>query len=218
MHSGTAGASPAGASIFAASLDKKLRLLEETTSGSGLAVTAEVDVDTVITQLVAPGPGGAGCCCKSSHGFLVPALPPCTDMHCTLRKLRRLVNLQLCLRPPAGGRLLFAATEDGSVRAYKLPLTPDFQAVRNLGELAGLELSCLACVLSGWRPVGVWLPIHQPTCIARATLLAAQVRCGGAPVTRLTLTRDESTLFAATANGCLHVFDVRDRDAARFLT
>lgn len=46
----------------------------------------------------------------------------------------------------------------------------------------------------------------------------AQVRCGGAPVTRLALTRDECTLFAATADGCLHVFDVRDRDAARFLT
>lgn len=44
------------------------------------------------------------------------------------------------------------------------------------------------------------------------------MRCGGAPVTRLALTRDECTLFAATADGCLHVFDVRDRDAARFLT
>ncbi|PRW57644.1 Cilia- and flagella-associated 57 [Chlorella sorokiniana] len=127
MHGSAAGAGPAAASVFVASLDKKLRLLEETTAGSGLAVTAEVEAGTVITQLVAPGPGG---------------------------------------------RLLFAATEDGSVRAYKLPLTPDFHAVR----------------------------------------------CGGAPVTRLALTRDESTLFAATADGCLHVLDVRDRDAARFLT
>ena len=59
MHSGAAGTSPAAAAVFAASLDKKLRLLEETTSGSGLAVTAEVDAGTVITQLVAPGPGGA---------------------------------------------------------------------------------------------------------------------------------------------------------------
>lgn len=59
MHSGAAGTSPAAAAVFAASLDKKLRLLEETTSGSGLAVTTEVDAGTVITQLVAPGPGGA---------------------------------------------------------------------------------------------------------------------------------------------------------------
>lgn len=68
----------------------------------------------------------------------------------------------------AGGRLLFAATEDGAVRSYKLPLTPECQAVR----------------------------------------------CSMAPVTRLAASRDESVLFAATADGALFVFDVRDRDAA----
>lgn len=57
MHTSTAGTAPAAASVFAASLDKKLRLLEESTAGSGLAVAAEVDAGTVITQLVAPGPG-----------------------------------------------------------------------------------------------------------------------------------------------------------------
>ncbi|KAL4457327.1 hypothetical protein ABPG75_012192 [Micractinium tetrahymenae] len=34
------------------------------------------------------------------------------------------------LAPSPGGRLLFAATEDGSLRSYKLPLTPECQAVR----------------------------------------------------------------------------------------
>ena len=74
----------------------------------------------------------------------------------------------------SGGRLLFAATDDGAVRCYKLPLGP----------------ACECQVL----------------------------RCGGAPITRLAATRDEATLFAATADGCLFVFDVKDRDAARFLT
>ena len=72
----------------------------------------------------------------------------------------------------AGGRLLFAATEEGCVRSYKLPLTAEHQAAR----------------------------------------------CGRAPVTRLAVTRDESTLFAATADGCLFVFDIKDRDAARLAT
>lgn len=68
----------------------------------------------------------------------------------------------------AGGRLLFAATNDGAVRSYKLPLTPECQAVR----------------------------------------------CGAAPVTRLAASRGEGVLFAATADGALFVFDVKDRDAA----
>lgn len=45
----------------------------------------------------------------------------------------------------------------------------------------------------------------------------AGLRCGLAAVTRLAATRDESLLFAATADGCLWALDVRDRDAARFL-
>ena len=75
---------------------------------------------------------------------------------------------------PTGGRLLFAATEDGAVRAYRLPLAP------------GAE--------------------HQA------------LRCGAAPISRLAATRDESLLFAATADGCLLALDVKDRDAGRFLT
>ena len=73
----------------------------------------------------------------------------------------------------AGGRLLFAATEDGCVRTYKLPLTEEHQTAR----------------------------------------------CGQAPVTRLAATRVVGTLFAATTDGCLFVFDIRDREAAaRFVT
>jgi len=71
-----------------------------------------------------------------------------------------------------GGRLLFAATEEGSVRSYRLPLSPEFQAVR----------------------------------------------CSLTAVTRLATTRDESVLFAATGDGALFVYDVKDRDAARILT
>lgn len=57
----------------------------------------------------------------------------------------------LCLcSPAAGGRLLFAATEDGSVRAYKLPLTPDFHTVRRLCcEPALSSHGTLSAVVSG---------------------------------------------------------------------
>lgn len=82
-----------------------------------------------------------------------------------------LAHLPPLLLAHAGGRLLFAGTEDGAVRAYRLPLSAEFQAVR----------------------------------------------CSHAPVTCLAATRDEATLFAAAADGCLLVCDVRDRDAARFL-
>jgi hypothetical protein len=75
---------------------------------------------------------------------------------------------------PAGGRLLFAGTEAGTVAAYRLPLGPS----------------------------------SEPQAL----------RCSSSPVTRLAASRDEATLFAATADGCLFVFDVRDRDAARLLT
>lgn len=43
------------------------------------------------------------------------------------------------------------------------------------------------------------------------------LRCGPSPVTRLAATRDDSMLFAATADGGLLVLDVKDRDAGRFL-
>eukprot|EP00887_Chlorella_sp_A99_P007960 scaffold12.g7960.t1 len=72
--------------------------------------------------------------------------------------------------PGAGGRLLFAATEDGAVRTYKLPL----------GESE-----------------------------------FTSARCGGGAVTRLAASADEALLFAATSEGCVFVFDVKDRDPAR---
>ena len=45
-----------------------------------------------------------------------------------------------------------------------------------------------------------------------------QVRCGGAAISRLAASPDDALLFAATADGCLFVFDVRDRDAGRLAT
>lgn len=71
----------------------------------------------------------------------------------------------------AGGRLLFAATEDGAVRSYKLPLSAEFQATR----------------------------------------------CGSGAVTCIAATHDELLLFAATAEGCVFVFDVKDRDPSRIV-
>ena len=44
--------------VFTAAADKRLRALEEPAGGGGLAVAAEVDAGGVLTQLVAPGPGG----------------------------------------------------------------------------------------------------------------------------------------------------------------
>ena len=131
----SAAGGPAAASIFAAATDKKLRLLEEAASGSGLAVAAEVDAGTVLTQLVAPRPGGrVGCMalCASAVRF-VPS--------CDMAVLRCSV-CRICFSPAAcsraGGRLLIAATEDGAVRAYKLPLTPEYLAVR-LGRVCLLR-------------------------------------------------------------------------------
>lgn len=64
------------------------------------------------------------------------------------------------------GRILFAADEEGGVRAYKLPLSEEHQAQR----------------------------------------------CGlGPAVARIAVTHDESLLFAATRDGCVWVYDVRDR-------
>lgn len=156
--------------VFMAAADKQLRVLEEPAGGGGLAVATEVDAGAVLTQLVAPGPGGwvgrwlgmgmqqgslvLGLASNQASTAHQPPAPP-------------------ALLPP-GGRLLFAATEDGAVRAYRLPLAP------------GAE--------------------HQA------------LRCGTAPITRLAATRDETLLFAATADGCLLALDVRDRDVGRFLT
>ena len=41
------------------------------------------------------------------------------------------------------------------------------------------------------------------------------LRCAGGGITRLRLSYDDSVLFAAAADGCFLVFDVRDRDPTR---
>jgi hypothetical protein len=68
--------------------------------------------------------------------------------------------------------VLYAGTEAGAIRAYKLPLTAEFQQVR---------------------------------------------ACSGA-ITRLRMGADDASLFATSADGCLWVYDIRDRDPTRALT
>jgi hypothetical protein len=41
------------------------------------------------------------------------------------------------------------------------------------------------------------------------------LRCASGGITRLRLSHDDSVLFAAAADGCFLVFDVRDRDTTR---
>ena len=68
--------------------------------------------------------------------------------------------------------MLYAGTEAGSIRAYKLPLSTEFQQVR---------------------------------------------ACSGA-ITRLRLGADNVSLLATSADGCLWVYDIRDRDPTRVIT
>lgn len=114
-----AGAAPSSApTIFASATDRMLRTLEG--GSGGLAVTTEVDAGTVLTQLVAPSAGAcstgdwAGTCHAVQQQGAAPWVKPSAASG------------------PAGGRLLFAATEEGSVRAYRLSLTPEspYTAVR----------------------------------------------------------------------------------------
>ena len=71
---------------------------------------------------------------------------------------------QVCL--PLNNKVLFAATETGSVRSYKYPLTGEYQ-----------EYQC---------------------------------HCG--PITGLRTSFDDSLLFCVSDDGCLFVFDVRDKE------
>ena len=54
--------------------------------------------------------------------------------------------------------------------------------------------------------------------ICSATFLAGEqqdLRCAAGCITRLQLSHDDGMLVAAAADGCLLVFDVRDRDVTR---
>lgn len=83
----------------------------------------------------------------------------------------------------AGGRLLLAGGDDGSVRSYRLPL--------QVGEGSdGSSGGDCQAVRAG--PPG---------------------STGG--VTRLAASADEALLFAATAEGCVIVYDIKDRDPGR---
>ena len=103
---------------------------------------------------------------------------------------------------PAGGRLLCAAGDDGYVRSFRLPFV----------AAAAASSSTLAAgtgdAATGHPPTSQQQqPLQQQQAVAAA-------RCSSAAVTRIALTRDETTLFATTADGGLLVFDVKDRDAA----
>lgn len=69
----------------------------------------------------------------------------------------------------AGGRQLFAASMRGTVRAYRLPLSQDFQ----------------------------------------------ELHCSASPMNQLALSQDFCHLFAASLEGVVHVFAVKDRDPSR---
>ena len=88
----------------------------------------------------------------------------------------------------AGGRLLLAATDDGAVRSYRLPLPGGDGGG---GGEGGAEAS-IECQSVRAGPHG-----------------------GGAAVTRLAASADEALLFAGTAEGCVLVYDIKDRDPGR---
>ena len=192
--------------FFVAALDKKLRAVEEAGGsgsgggggggGAGLTVAAEVDVGAVLTQLVAPSPGEDACVCA------------CAGWDKAREVAGASIYRAVCVcPPPAGGRLLFAAGDDGCVRSFRLPLVPAASApAGSIAAAAGTGNTAT----------------DQPTTTQQQTQhqqqqqqqMVAAARCGSAAVTRIALIHDESTLFAATADGCLLVFDVKDRDAA----
>lgn len=78
--------------------------------------------------------------------------------------------------------MLFAADEEGCVRAYKLPLAASTTAA---GGSAGGAAEC-----------------QSQRCAA------------GGGISRLAVTHDEALLFAATRDGCVFVYDVKDRVGA----
>jgi len=70
---------------------------------------------------------------------------------------------------PTSCRTLFAATESGTVRAYKFPLTGEYQ----------------------------------------------EYQCHSGEVTRMSLSHDDAVLFCVAEDGCLYMFDVKDKDPTR---
>ena len=116
----------------------------------------------------------------------------------------------------AGARTLFAGTEDGCIRSYKYPLTG-----------AVLVISVVRSLLVSLQPSLQMTDQQQAECHGTLGLLAAMsfttpcageqqdLRCAAGSITRLQLSHDDSMLFAAAADGCFFVFDVRDRDTTR---
>jgi WD40 repeat protein len=75
---------------------------------------------------------------------------------------------QIAMPRSAKTGALFAASAGGSVRAYRFPLTGEFQTLD----------------------------------------------CHGASISQIVLSHDDSTLFVASNDGCVSVFDVKDKDGA----
>ena len=69
----------------------------------------------------------------------------------------------------AGGRTLYAGTESGCIRCYRLPLTGEFQ----------------------------------------------EHRCFSTAVMRLRMGSEDTLLFATSADGCIFMFDAKERDPLR---
>lgn len=74
------------------------------------------------------------------------------------------VLTQICL--PMSGRMLFAASETGTVRSYKFPLTGEFQ----------------------------------------------EYQCHAGPISCMRISYDDMMLFCVSDDGCLFVFDIRDKE------
>ena len=91
------------------------------------------------------------------------------DTHQLVREMDTGVLLtQLAMPRSSKSGAMFAAASDGSVRAYRYPLTGEFQSLA----------------------------------------------CHSGAVTKMALARDDGALFVASEDGCVSVFDVKDKDGA----
>ena len=97
------------------------------------------------------------------------ALREFDDTHQLVREMDTGVLLtQLAMPKSSKSGAMFAAASDGSVRAYRYPLTGEFQSLA----------------------------------------------CHSGAVTKMALSHDDGALFVASEDGCVSVFDVRDKDGA----
>ncbi|MDB9925025.1 hypothetical protein OAD67_02060 [bacterium] len=91
------------------------------------------------------------------------------DTHQIVREIDTdAVLTQLAMPRTSKVGALFAASANGSVRAYRYPLTGEFQTLE----------------------------------------------CHSEKITKISLSHDDSTLFVASEDGCVSVFDVKDKDGA----